>query len=383
MIDRLMSTGLRARSWTTVLAVLTSGSVAWGQTTSNYDGGCEDAPDLTTDWSCADNWDPDEVPNNGVDTYEVFLDSTDDPFLDIDVAINTFVAGGTIGDNAVLTVDTANLTVLGAVTLDLGGQYVGSGSSSSAALLAGSIDIIGGPSTPAGGLFLEGTMSAQTSGSLSIGDPGDCTPPDLIVGDDAAMAIEGDVSIFNKAHIDYTSSVAMCVAGSFNNFSKDKSIYRFQSGKVRMRGTCIGPGPEPETGDPGGDVSEFEAAGTDLGPQPRGFINNFAHGELIISQGQQVILRDLFDNDESVKGPCTEALYVNTLTIEPGAQLILDNTRLYFAVLNAEPTAIVPLGCGEAIPFEPAVPAASGIGLMILAMGLLGAAGAVIRRRRA
>ena len=384
MIDPTRKLLRRARMWAAALILMASAPLAFGQTIINYDGGCEDAPDFTTDWSCADNWNPDEVPNNGVDTYEVFIDGSDNPFLDIDATIDTFDGGGNLGDNAILTTDTNDLTVLGALTLDIGGQYVGSGASSSSALLAGSIDIIGGPNTPGGGMFLEGTMSAVTSGALSIGDPGDCTPPDLIADDDAVMSIEGDVNIFNKANINYTSSIPMCVAGNFNNLSTERSIYKFQSGKVRMPMTCAGPGPgpAPETAGPMGKIGQFEVAGTDFGPAPRGFIDNFALGELIVGQGKQIVLRDLFDNDEMGMEPCTEALYVNNLTIEPGGQLLVDNVRVYFATLDAEPTAIVPLGCGQAIPFQPAVPTASGFGLVILGGGLLAAASTILKRRR-
>lgn len=73
-------------------------------------------------------------------------------------------------------------------------------------------------------------------------------------------------------------------------------------------------------------VHRLEVMGADLGAVPEGFMTNFNYGLLKISAGIRVRLVDLSDNSP---GAAPEALYVDSLLVETGADLDLGGLNLY------------------------------------------------------
>ena len=79
-----------------------------------------------------------------------------------------------------------------------------------------------------------------------------------------------------------------------------------------------------------GVVDDFEAAGRDLGTDPAGWTDNFALDVLQLGGDQpgRIRLVDLVDNQPASAG--AEALYVETLTLNPGAAAELGALGLYY-----------------------------------------------------
>jgi hypothetical protein len=80
----------------------------------------------------------------------------------------------------------------------------------------------------------------------------------------------------------------------------------------------------------------------------------FAIGAITISSGANVTFIDAFDNDSNGQSPCSEALYVGSLTVEPGAAITVVDCKIYYGALSAEPGSITTIGCGELIALNPA-----------------------------
>jgi hypothetical protein len=123
----------------------------------------------------------------------------------------------------------------------------------------------------------------------------------------------------------------------------------------------------------------FEVAGLDLGPDANGFVHNFGLGTLELGgpggEGGpgglgRVILVDLFDNQPGSLG--AEALYLQSLVVNPGSELCLNGVNLYVGGTLVNPGDGAAYGGGDiyaAVP-EPA-------SLLLLALG-----GAALVRRQ-
>jgi len=72
----------------------------------------------------------------------------------------------------------------------------------------------------------------------------------------------------------------------------------------------------------------FEAAGADVGSDPGGWADNFAVGTFVVRAGAKAVLADAFDN--RLDGADDEAVYVDTLVIEPGGGIELGGVALYY-----------------------------------------------------
>ncbi len=74
----------------------------------------------------------------------------------------------------------------------------------------------------------------------------------------------------------------------------------------------------------------MEIAGKDYGENIQGFTDNFHMTDLTVAgNNTRVSLKDAVDNGNRGAGNASEALYVNTLHVSPGATLNLNNLPLY------------------------------------------------------
>jgi hypothetical protein len=120
-------------------------------------------------------------------------------------------------------------------------------------------------------------------------------------------------------------------------------------------------------------IDPFEVAGRDLGAGPAGFVSNFGLGALELGGAGgsgQVVLVDLSRNHLDSNAP--EALYLQSLTVNPGSELYLNGLNLYVngVQVNDGDGAMYGGGAISAVP-EPAT-----LALLCAGYGLL------LRRRR-
>jgi hypothetical protein len=92
------------------------------------------------------------------------------------------------------------------------------------------------------------------------------------------------------------------------------------------------------------NAQSFEVAGVDAGAYLIGFENNFAMGTLDLTNLSGVTFADAADNDDQPQSNCGEALYVETLELQSGVNLTLDNVRIYYKRLidlGADPPTLL------------------------------------------
>ncbi|UCC30486.1 MAG: hypothetical protein JSU86_20095 [Phycisphaerales bacterium] len=146
-----------------------------------------------------------------------------------------------------------------------------------------------------------------------------------------------------------TSAVGMALAGDFDNRSTYPSLFHWDNGRLRLNGT---------------DSQTFEVAGLDLGPVAEGFDTNqdtlfdtehhtnYTIGTIIVEGAPgsppQVTFVNSFANTAGAD-PCDEALYVDTLTLQAGSTIALDNCRVYYRNLVDNGADIQSTGCGELV----------------------------------
>ncbi len=212
----------------------------------------------------------------------------------------------------------------GAVTVGGAGTYSAdpdAGGPVSALLTAGTLEIIEGD--PGGLMNLSGQMDAESLGNFimdgaTYDDKGDCTPPDLILSDAAAVAVAGDFIMQNAASVTHTSSAAMTLVGSFVNQGVFPQFFDF-AGRLLMSRT---------------GSQNFENGGEDRGRCATGFVDNFAIGTLELIAGTHVNIVDVFDNQQDGETTCDEALYVDQLIVGSGATLSTLGCPVYYRALT-------------------------------------------------
>ena len=142
------------------------------------------------------------------------------------------------------------------------------------------------------------------------------------------------------------TSIPWELSGSFENQSVRPDCFLW-SGGLNMNGTA----------------QEFEVAATDVGAvAPGGQVAGggqpqFAMGSVKIATDASVTFRDSFDNNLSGQEPCTEAVYIGSLTLEAGASMSIANCRVYYASLAVDPSATISfVGCGELLETQTVLP---------------------------
>lgn len=304
---------------------------------------------IDNEWGTPENWDDDEVPDNGdlIDDESVTIKSGMTN-LDLAIEVDTLrlldgailnVAGTTDED---FDVEEAGGILISSKTATRSELLVGSGRSvsASASLLhirSGGVYRAANPSQPGGvadgnsdaqlsigsilvesrcgepvpgEMILSGQMSADVFGNVVIDASRDCvvcefcaiasngsagsiaggeTPPILRTTDDAALTIQGDLTILGNGAIVTTSTVALVVHGSFVNQSQCPQCFTF-SGSIRFVEPTGG------TAQPALVPDIFEVAGKDLGASLAGYVGNFQIGTLEIADDKSLEFRDDFIN---------------------------------------------------------------------------------------
>ncbi len=312
------------------------------------------------DWS-DDIWNlegPNPYPDNntGVPGLGAVIQGLIDVFLDVTVEIESLclldggilrvTAGGTVGPTGDITVIgpkgiliegtlyVADSHVIdasaGPVTIGANGKYLADPDAVGdvdTVLIADELTMLEAP-VPAEPGFMEvsDSMQAGTAGHFlldgtNFSDKGDCTPPDLSVIDSGRIEVGGNFIILNAAQVGYSSSVSMSLEGNFDNGSKFPMLFDWTAGGVLLTGA-------------GAPTQTVEAGGEDRGRCATGFIDNFAFGTLEVQSGATVSVVDVIDNQGDGDTACDEALYVNTLIVNSGAELNTGGCRVYYRELT-------------------------------------------------
>jgi hypothetical protein len=169
-----------------------------------------------------------------------------------------------------------------------------------------------------GAEFNQGLSTVNVSGALNVHD--------LVVGagtfdiKDAAVVINvsGDVSFGADGRFFAVEGAAIGLGEHFlNNSTTPDNLV----GLGHLALIFIGGAPTWKT---------VEVAGMDYGATAAGFVNNFHMANLtVIGNNTKVSLRDAVNNGNRGPGNVPEALYVNTLNVNTGATLNLNNLPLY------------------------------------------------------
>jgi len=383
-------------------------------------------------WSCPANWDLGGAiyPDNGpVTTYSVTLDATDLVCVDVPVTIDTLQiiesasldmsgAGGCVGNlklaqpggllldavagtsgvstltlaggrtiseapgtsadlvirnNALLQVDDSAINLTGNGLIEFGGRYepiTGTEDGNAAALAIGNLTIR--YSYP-GGLFLDGEMSAIVTGNFVMdgrnvpdGMPcflgaggtvaGGYTPP-IVRIKKASTGWFGDLICMGASTFILNPTepltTPITISGNFDNQSIRHDCVACRNGGFLLNGTS------PQL---------FEVAGTDVGRVGSVSGTEFVLGALEVAPASQVTFRDAFDNNRAGQAPCSEAQYVDKLTLGAGSSITIDNCRVYYQTLvQGAGAAVTLIGCGELLsvgsPDAPNPPGADPTGI--------------------
>ncbi|MFQ5410853.1 MAG: hypothetical protein ACE5EC_01090 [Phycisphaerae bacterium] len=160
----------------------------------------------------------------------------------------------------------------------------------------------------------------------------------------------------------------MTLTGPYSFTGTDETLINWGTGStLRLQGGQI---PCPPNS---ADVS-IEAGGSDVGPAPGGFVDNFDFSVIELDTGANVLLVDQFDNGNR-NGPIgfAEAIYADTLIMGVGSVLHLNNLNLYVGGVQVLPG---PFGGGQVVDtvIPSCIPAVSHTSrwLLLLVMGGVG-----------
>ncbi len=152
-------------------------------------------------------------------------------------------------------------------------------------------------------------------GTLSTGgDPGDCTPPEFCTRALGQVTVLGDFKFSGNARIDVDAVEPLTLHGHFINTTSGTLAPQF----FRWNSPLVMAGDEPQ---------QLDVAGADLGPLPYGSVSdNFGIRRFEVTANSDVRLVPAAWPSAGTGCP---ALYVETLIIEKGATLSLDDVIVY------------------------------------------------------
>ncbi|MGN0843688.1 MAG: hypothetical protein ACI4QT_00540 [Kiritimatiellia bacterium] len=225
----------------------------------------------------------------------------------------SYLLNGTVRTSNTLTLSTTGTAgVNGCAYLDLAGQTLMGGD-----LRLGTLDMRGedGNQSGFGSISLSGGTLVLTGNLITLGDPNGLKQDGTPLTSDSGIHAGGLVS-------------AIRLGGSFIVNSTHGDLWNLATVNLTMDGD-------------GSAVQTLEVMSEDRGISKNATSDNFAWGNLRVASGASVRLADEFDNSLS-DGGAPEALYVNSLILEPGARLDLNGHNVYyFGTLSVDETALL------------------------------------------
>lgn len=156
---------------------------------------------------------------------------------------------------------------------------------------------------------VEASSEPVTAGILEIGVSGQAQ---LTLQD--AQAEFGQLRIGPGGLVCANADTTITLSGGLSNESPSPASLDISAATVRWNAS-------------GQQHATLEVAGQDLGRDEAGWAENAVIGHLIIGADTLLTLTDRFDN---AGGSCSEAIYVDELTIEPGGRIALAGLGLYY-----------------------------------------------------
>lgn len=181
------------RAWIAALPLTLAVATTIAQTQSQWVGGGTDH-----NWSTSDNWAPAEVPNNGMDTYDVTTDGASIT-LDLSPTISSLVLNVMSGVGVGITGSGQSLIVEGLTDVN-NGQFLGSG----AFMPQGVVDIDGN-------LYLGGSWMMNANNIL-LGTGS--SNSSVILDDSARIECTGSLEILNDSLIQNFGTTATLLKSS-------------------------------------------------------------------------------------------------------------------------------------------------------------------------
>jgi hypothetical protein len=149
-------------------------------------------------------------------------------------------------------------------------------------------------------------VGPTVSGRLEVRGGGTLDVAGLHLGANGSLAADAGATIRVRGSLEVRATAAAA-------FDVAAATIRFAAPDAS--GSAVGP-----------DL--LEAASRDVGPSPAGWVGNFAIGTLAVEAGATLRLVDAIDNDLGAAG--SQAVYVDTLSLPPGASLDLNGLTLYY-----------------------------------------------------
>jgi RHS repeat-associated protein len=167
----------------------------------------------------------------------------------------------------------------------------------------GGVTLYGGNDLMINGGTVEKTAGTGTS-SIQVG----FTNGGVLQVQTGTIQVAGDLRLNGSAAIAESDLGTLSVPGNVVGNTRDASLFA-------PRGTVLLTGSGPQM---------LEVMSQDVGNVPAGFAHNFAYGTLDVSGSVQLV-----DNAHNSSGTGVEALYVDSLIVEPGATLDLNGLHAY------------------------------------------------------
>ncbi len=205
--------------------------------------------------------------------------------------------------------------------------------------------------TVLGDLIIEGSVERNCN-PFPLAQRGVTPPTKFIRGDSALLIIDGELLLSGAGQFSSglnslsegtaaTATSGVHLRGNFNNQGVFPSLFDWTNGSLRLEGSS------PQV---------FEVAGLDIGPSrdafgttlPTLFDNqphsNFSIGVLEVAASTSVTFVNEKVNTAGA-GACLEALYVDTLVLEAGATVTMDDVNVFYNTLVDNGATINLSGC--------------------------------------
>ncbi len=210
--------------------------------------------------------------------------------------------------------DSAVLDVSGIMRIESAGTLRGS---STARAHVGELELSeGAPALELMGqmqLTIAGTLTAKAN-ACPIQVP-TCEAPTLQIIENTDLQIGGDLRLYGNPHVTVESDVSL--ANDLVNHGTDAERFDWKIGTLFCNGMN----------------QELEAASEDRGPEINGYDTNYSIGTIELDSATVVYVVDHFDNQLDGDTDGDEALYVDTLVLNPGSKVVTGDIHIYYRTL--------------------------------------------------